>query len=262
MAQKRAAGKPEERRRGGARQNPEGQLKKRMETRNTPVKPADFKKGETSAKRMNQENVADRASRLQTRITPGPRAQWKPGNMIYPVPAVLVTVADCEGNSNIITIAWTGTICTNPPMAYISVRPERYSYHMLRESGEFVINLATESMAYATDYCGVRSGRNVDKWKETGLTPVPAQTVKAPVIAESPVAIECRVTEVKELGSHHMFLAEVTGVSVDEQWLNERGSLELAKAEPIVYSHGGYYGLSELLGTFGWSVKKKKRCQR
>ena len=151
---------------------------------------------------------------------------------------------------------------TNPPMAYISVRPERYSYHMLRESGEFVINLATESMAYATDYCGVRSGRNVDKWKETGLTPVPAQTVKAPVIAESPVAIECRVTEVKELGSHHMFLAEVTGVSVDEQWLNERGSLELAKAEPIVYSHGGYYGLSELLGTFGWSVKKKKRCQR
>ena len=157
MAQKRAAGKPEERRRGGARQNPEGQLKKRMEIRNTP----------------------------------GPRAQWKPGNMIYPVPAVLVTVADCEGNSNIITIAWTGTICTNPPMAYISVRPERYSYHMLRESGEFVINLATESMAYATDYCGVRSGRNVDKWKETGLTPVPAQTVKAPVIAESPVAIEC-----------------------------------------------------------------------
>lgn len=187
---------------------------------------------------------------------PGVRAQWKPGNMIYPVPAVLVTVADAQGNSNIITIAWTGTICTNPPMAYISVRPERYSYHMLRESGEFVINLATESMAYATDYCGVRSGRDVDKWKETGLTPVPAGTVKAPVIAESPVAIECRVTEVKELGSHHMFLAEVTGVSVDEQWLNERGGLELAKAEPIVYSHGGYYGLSELLGTFGWSVKK------
>ena len=273
MAQKRAAGKPEERRRGGARQNPEGQLEKRAESRNgraggrreaaasrqtKPVKPADFKKGETPAKRMNQGNAADRISRLQTRNTPGPRAQWKPGNMIYPVPAVLVTVADSEGNSNIITIAWTGTICTNPPMAYISVRPERYSYHMLRESGEFVINLATESMAYATDYCGVRSGRDVDKWKETGLTPVPAQTVKAPVIAESPVAIECRVTEVKELGSHHMFLAEVTGVSVDEQWLNERGSLEIAKAEPIVYSHGGYYGLSELLGTFGWSVKKKR----
>ncbi len=245
MAQKRAAGKTEKRSLGRARQT-------------KPVKPMDFKKGETPAKRMNRGRAADRTSRTQTQSTPGPRAQWKPGNMIYPVPAVLVTVADSEGNSNIITIAWTGTICTNPPMAYISVRPERYSYHMLRESGEFVINLATESMAYATDYCGVRSGRDVDKWKETGLTPVPAQTVKAPVIAESPVAIECRVTEVKELGSHHMFLAEVTGVSVDEQWLNERGTLELAKAAPIVYSHGGYYGLSELLGTFGWSVKKKR----
>lgn len=125
--------------------------------------------------------------------------------MIYPVPAVLVTVADCEGNSNIITIAWTGTICTNPPMAYISVRPERYSYHMLRESGEFVINLATESMAYATDYCGVRSGRNVDKWKETGLTPVPAQTVKAPVVSRKPGRDRVPGDRSQELGSHHMF---------------------------------------------------------
>ena len=190
------------------------------------------------------------------------KQQWKPGNMLYPLPAVMVSVRDNEGKDNIITVAWAGTVCTNPPMVSISVRPERYSYHMIEESGVFVINLTTEALTYATDYCGVRSGRNVDKWKETGLTPVPAQTVKAPVIAESPVAIECRVTEVKELGSHHMFLAEVTGVSVDEQCLNERGSLELAKAEPIVYSHGGYYGLSELLGTFGWSVKKKKRCQR
>ena len=218
MAQKRAAGKPEERRRGGARQNPEGQLKKRMETR-------------------------------------------KPGNMIYPVPAVLVTVADCEGNSNIITIAWTGTICTNPPMAYISVRPERYSYHMLRESGEFVINLATESMAYATDYCGVRSGRNVDKWKETGLTPVPAQTVKAPVIAESPVAIECRVTEVKELGSHHMFLAEVVGVSVDRRYMDEKGTFHLNDAGLVAYSHGTYFELGEKIGTFGYSVRKKPEKQ-
>ena len=226
MAQKRAAGKPEERRRGGARQNPEGQLKKRVETRNTP----------------------------------GPRAQWKPGNMIYPVPAVLVTVADCEGNSNIITIAWTGTICTNPPTAYISVRPERYSYHMLRESGEFVINLATESMAYATDYCGVRSGRNVDKWKETGLTPVPAQTVKAPVIAESPVAIECRVTEVKELGSHHMFLAEVVAVHADERYMDENNRFDLNRARPLVYSHGEYLGTGKKLGTFGYSVKKRKKA--
>ncbi len=187
---------------------------------------------------------------------------WKPGNMIYPIPAVMVSVTDGKGQDDIITVAWTGTICTNPPMAYISVRPERFSYHMIKETGEFVINLTTEELAAATDYCGVRSGRDVDKFKETGLTREKADIVKAPMIKEAPVSIECRVKEIRELGSHHMFLAEVTGVSVDEQWLNERGSLELAKAEPIVYSHGGYYGLSELLGTFGWSVKKKKRCQR
>lgn len=217
------------------------------------------KNGHISSKTSGRSHGKSREKATMSTIkTSGVRSQWKPGNMIYPVPTVLVTVADSEGKSNIITIAWTGTICTNPPMAYISVRPERYSYHMLRESGEFVINLATESMARATDYCGVRSGKDVDKWKETGLTPVLASTVKAPVIAESPVAIECKVCEVKELGSHHMFLANVTGVSVDEQWLNERGGLELAKAKPIVYSHGGYYGLSELLGTFGWSVKKKR----
>ena len=187
---------------------------------------------------------------------------WKPGNMLYPLPAVMVSVTDGKGEDDIITVAWTGTICTNPPMAYISVRPERFSYHMIKETGEFVINLTTEELAAATDYCGVRSGRDVDKFKETGLTREKADIVKAPMIKEAPVSIECRVKEIRELGSHHMFLAEVTGVSVDEQWLNERGSLELAKAEPIVYSHGGYYGLSELLGTFGWSVKKKKRCQR
>lgn len=184
------------------------------------------------------------------------KVQWKPGNMIYPVPAVMVTVADREGNSNIITIAWTGTVCTNPPMAYISVRPERYSYRMLRESGEFVINLTTETLAFAADYCGVRSGRDTDKWKVTGLTPQPAYQVSAPLIAESPVNIECRVTEVKELGSHHMFLAEVVSVDVDESWINETGKLELNRARPIVYSHGGYHGLSGLLGTFGYSVRK------
>ena len=187
---------------------------------------------------------------------------WKAGNMLYPLPAVMVSVSDGEGNDNIITVAWAGTVCTNPPMVSISVRPSRFSYDMLRKTGEFVINLTTEKLAYATDYCGVRSGRDVDKFKETGLTREKADIVKAPMIKEAPVSIECRVKEIRELGSHHMFLAEVTGVSVDEQWLNERGSLELAKAEPIVYSHGGYYGLSELLGTFGWSVKKKKRCQR
>lgn len=185
------------------------------------------------------------------------RMLWKPGNMVYPVPAVMVTAADREGKSNIITIAWTGTVCTNPPMAYISVRPERYSYGMLKETGEFVINLTTEKLVRATDYCGVKSGRDTDKWKETGLTPIPAQEVNVPLIKESPVNIECRVSEIRELGSHHMFLARVVAVDVDEAYLNEQGRFELQKAVPIVYSHGEYYGLSSLLGTFGYSVRKK-----
>lgn len=187
---------------------------------------------------------------------PKNKVEWKPGNMVYPVPAVMVTVCDKAGKSNIITIAWTGTICTNPPMVYISVRPERYSYNCLRETGEFVINLTTEALVHATDYCGVKSGRNTDKWKETGLTPIKATKVGVPLIEESPVNIECRVTEIKELGSHHMFLAEVVSVEVDEDYLNENGKFELHKALPIVYSHGEYYGLSDLLGTFGYSVKK------
>ena len=185
------------------------------------------------------------------------RMLWKPGNMVYPVPAVMVTAADREGKSNIITIAWTGTVCTNPPMAYISVRPERYSYGMLKETGEFVINLTTEKLVRATDYCGVKSGRDTDKWKETGLTPIPAQEVNVPLIKESPGNIECRVSEIRELGSHHMFLARVVAVDVDEAYLNEQGRFELQKAAPIVYSHGEYYGLSSLLGTFGYSVRKK-----
>ena len=185
------------------------------------------------------------------------RMLWKPGNMVYPVPAVMVTAADREGKSNIITIAWTGTVCTNPPMAYISVRPERYSYGMLKETGEFVINLTTEKLVRATDYCGVKSGRDTDKWKETGLTPIPAQEVNVPLIKESPVNIECRVSEIRELGSHHMFLARVVAVDVDEAYLNEQGRFELQKAAPIGYSHGEYYGLSSLLGTFGYSVRKK-----
>ena len=183
---------------------------------------------------------------------------WKPGNLIYPVPAVMVTVADGGGNSNILTIAWTGTVCTNPPMAYISVRPERYSYGMLKKTGEFVINLTTEALVRATDYCGVRSGRDTDKWKDTGLTPGKASVVSAPIIRESPVNIECRVTEIKELGSHHMFLAEVVAIDVDGQWLDEKGKFHLEKTKPIVYSHGEYYGLNGLLGTFGYSIRKKK----
>lgn len=188
--------------------------------------------------------------------TVGRRQEWKPGNMVYPVPAVMVTVADKEGKSNILTIAWTGTVCTNPPMVYISVRPDRYSYELLKETGEFVINLTTESLTYATDYCGVKSGRDTDKWVDTGLTPVPASVVNVPLIGESPVNIECRVTEIKELGSHHMFLAEVVAVEVDETYIDESGKFHLQKSRPIVYSHGEYYGLSGLLGTFGYSVKK------
>ncbi len=188
---------------------------------------------------------------------------WKPGNMLYPLPAVMVSTADRSGKTNILTVAWTGTICTNPPMVYISVRPERYSYQMIKESGEFVINLTTESLIRATDYCGVRSGRDVDKWKETGLTPLKAETLSyAPAIEESPVSIECRVTEIKELGSHHMFLAEVTAVQVDESYMNEKNKFELNKTGLLAYSHGEYLGLGKKLGTFGYSVRKKKRKKK
>lgn len=181
---------------------------------------------------------------------------WKPGNMLYPLPVVMVSVADKEGKSNIITIAWAGTICSNPPMVSISVRPERYSYDIIKETGEFVINLTTKDLTYATDYCGVKSGRDVDKFKEMGLTALPGKEVKAPLIAESPVNIECKVTQVIPLGSHDMFLAEVVAVHVDEKYMDEKGKFHLDKAEPIAYSHGDYLATGELLGTFGYSVKK------
>ena len=178
--------------------------------------------------------------------------------MLYPLPAVMVSTADKAGNSNILTIAWTGTVCTNPPMAYISVRPERYSYHMIRESGEFVINLTTKKLTRAADYCGVRSGKDVDKWKECHLTRGAASTLKyAPVIEESPVQIECRVKNIQELGSHHMFLAEVTAVQVDESYMDEKGKFDLNKTGLIAYSHGEYLDLGKKLGTFGYSVRKK-----
>ncbi|MDO4439577.1 MAG: flavin reductase family protein [Eubacteriales bacterium] len=184
---------------------------------------------------------------------------WKAGNMVYPLPAVMVSTADKNGSSNILTIAWTGTICTNPAMVYISVRPERYSYHMIKESGEFVINLTTERLARATDYCGVRSGKEVDKWKEAHLTPAKAEKLAyAPVIEECPVNIECKVTEIKELGSHHMFLAEVLAVQIDEEYLNEKNKFELNKTGLMAYSHGEYLSLGKKIGTFGHSVKKKK----
>ncbi len=187
------------------------------------------------------------------------RQVWKPGNMVYPLPVVMVSACDKKGNSNIITVAWTGTICTNPAMVYISVRPERHSYQMIKETGEFVINLTTKDLAYATDFCGVKSGRDIDKFKECGLTPIKGCHVQAPMIQESPVNIECRVTEIKELGSHHMFMAEVLAVHADERYMDEKNKFCLEKAEPIVYSHGAYLMTGETLGTFGFSVRKHEK---
>lgn len=185
---------------------------------------------------------------------------WKPGNMLYPLPAVMVSVGNKQGETNIITVAWTGTICTNPAMVYISVRPERYSYQMIKGSGEFVINLTTEKLVKATDYCGVKSGRDVDKWKEMNLHQVKAETLEySPLILESPVNIECKVIEIKELGSHHMFLANVTAVHADEAYLNEQNKFELNNTGLLAYSHGEYLGLGKKLGTFGYSIRKKAK---
>ncbi len=188
------------------------------------------------------------------------KQSWKPGTMIYPLPAVLVSCGENEQEHNLFTVAWTGTVCTNPPMCYISVRPERHSYDIIKRTGEFVINLTTASLARATDWCGVRSGRDYDKFSEMGLTAEPAAVVSAPVVGESPVSIECRVRQVIELGSHDMFLADVVNVLVDEQYINpETGKLELDRAEIITYSHGEYFRLGEMIGHFGWSVRKKKK---
>lgn len=187
---------------------------------------------------------------------------WKPGNMLYPLPVVMVSVADRSGRPNIITVAWTGTVCTNPPMVSISVRPERYSYQILKDTGEFVLNLTTKKLVYATDYCGVKSGREVDKFKELGLTAVAADQVKAPLIGESPVNIECRVREVKPLGSHDLFLADVVAVHADEAYMDENHKFHLDRAEPIVYSHGTYYTCGDELGTFGYSVKRKESSKQ
>ncbi len=181
--------------------------------------------------------------------------------MIYPLPAVMVTCRD-QGEDNIITIAWTGTICTNPAMTYISVRPERHSYEMIKNSKEFVINLTTKDLAKAADFCGVRSGRDIDKFKETGLTKEEAQIVNAPVIGESPVNIECRVEKIIPLGSHHMFTAKVVNVMIDDIYMEENGRFALEKTNPLVYSHGSYFETGKKLGTFGYSVKKKKKRKK
>ncbi len=182
---------------------------------------------------------------------------WRGGNMLYPVPPVMVGCAREGEKPNIITVAWAGTVCSSPAMVSISVRPERYSYDIIRETGEFTVNLTTKKLVRAADFCGVRSGRDTDKFREMHLTPLPGETIGAPSIAESPVNLECRVTQVLELGSHHMFLAEVTGVRVDRGLLDENGKLDLGKAELAAYSHGTYHVLGEALGTFGFSVRRK-----
>ncbi|MBP5323885.1 MAG: flavin reductase family protein [Pseudobutyrivibrio sp.] len=187
------------------------------------------------------------------------KEKWKAGNMIYPLPAVLVTCRSKSGEDNVFTVAWTGTVCTNPPMAYISVRPSRYSYNMIKETGEFVINLTTEEMAKATDYCGVTSGRDVDKFARCGLHKEEADEVDVPMIVESPVNIECRVREAHEYGSHTMFVADVICVHADEKYMNETGRFELERSNPLAYSHGTYFGLTSPKGTFGYSVKKGKK---
>ena len=185
------------------------------------------------------------------------RVDFKPGNMLYPLPAVLVSCSDKKGNDNLLTVAWTGTVCSDPAMVSISVRKERYSQQMIQETGEFVINLTTASLVRAVDFCGVRSGRDVDKWAEMNLHKLSAEKVSAPLLEESPVNIECKVTQVLELGTHDMFLAQVVAVHVDDRYMDEKGRFHLNDTDLLAYSHGTYLRLGEELGTFGYSVKKK-----
>ncbi len=183
---------------------------------------------------------------------------WKSGTFIYPIPAVMVSCGDME-NSNIITVAWTGILNTNPAKVYISVRPERYSYNIIKEKKKFVINLTNKDLAYATDWCGVKTGAKVDKFKEMHLTKEECQFVSAPAIKESPVSIECKVTDIKEFGSHHMFIADVMSIDADEKYINEKGSFDISKCNLIAYANGGYYELGRKIGKFGFSVEKKKK---
>ena len=190
------------------------------------------------------------------------KQDWKPGTMIYPLPAIMVSCGSTPDEYNIITISWTGTICTNPPMCYISVRKERHSYDIIKRNMEFVINITTKELAYATDYCGVKSGKDVDKFKEMKLTPAKASIVKAPIIEESPLCIECKVREIIPLGSHDMFIADVVNVKADEKYIDPvNGKFGLAESGILTYVHGGYYELAQKIGHFGWSVKKKKTKQ-
>lgn len=185
------------------------------------------------------------------------KVEWKPGTFVYPIPAVLVTSGTME-NANIMTVAWTGILNTNPAIVYISVRPERYSYNLIKDTKEFVINLTNEKLAYATDWCGVRSGAKYDKFKEMHLTKEKTKHLNCPSIKESPVSIECKVIDIKEYGSHHTFVAEVVSIDADEKYIDEKGAFDISKCNLIAYANGGYYTLGKKIGTFGYSVKKKK----
>ena len=189
------------------------------------------------------------------------KVTWKSGTFIYPLPAVMVSCGTME-ESNIITVAWTGIINTDPAMCYISVRPTRHSYEMIKKTGEFVINLTTKDLAYATDWCGVKTGAKVDKFKEMKLTKEKANFVNCPMIKESPVSVECKVKEIRELGSHHMFVAEILGINADEKYINENGAFDISKCDLIAYSNGNYYSLGKKIGRFGFSVQKKKKTAK
>ena len=189
------------------------------------------------------------------------KVTWKPGTFLYPLPVVMVSCGTME-ESNIITVAWTGIINTDPAMVYISVRPTRHSYNMIKESGEFVINLTTKDLTYATDWCGVKTGAQVDKFKEMHLTKEKAKFVKCPMIKESPVSVECRVKEIKELGSHHMFVAEVLGINADEKYIDEKGAFDISKCDLITYANGKYFSLGKKIGKFGYSVQKNKKTRK
>lgn len=207
---------------------------------------------------IKSENNHQESPQLPLQGVGGQKVSWKPGTMIYPLPAAMISSGASEEEYNILTISWMGTICTNPPMCYISVRPERHSYKIIKRTGEFVINLTNEELAYATDWCGVKSGKDFNKFNEMKLTPVKGEMVSAPLIKESPLCIECRVKEIIPLGSHDMFIADVVNVQADTRYIDAAtDKFDLQKAKLIAYSHGQYYKLGEEIGRFGWTVKKK-----
>lgn len=208
--------------------------------------------------RIEPDTTANDETNAPKRLPPM-KHSFKPGTMIYPLPAVMVSCGMTPDEYNIITVGWTGTICSNPPMCYIALRPERHSYELIKKSMEFVINLTSADLARETDWCGVRSGRDYNKFSEMNLTPLPAEVVHAPIIGEAPLSIECRVKEIVPLGSHHMFVADVVNILADDKFYNhDTDKFELDSCDPLVYVHGGYYHLGEKIGKFGWSVEKKK----